>query len=144
MWLADAHFLYPRDQMTWIIEKHPTRQGSEPDRHTFRLRATAALYGMSGPVFSYKLRYIVAFWLVEMAISTNQKATIYRNLYENTGPGLATTIDYLDSSIVNGKTDIWFIWIPAQIIRARPFSWFFLLYMYINKGLTIIYPAGRG
>ena len=37
-------------------------------------------------VFSYKLRYIVGFWLVEMAISTNQKLTIYRNLYENTGP----------------------------------------------------------
>ena len=40
----------------------------------------------SGPVFSYKLRYIVGFWLVEMAISTNQKPTIYRNLYENTAP----------------------------------------------------------
>ena len=40
-----------------------------------------------GPVFSYKLRYIVGFWLVEMAISTSQKPTIYRNLYENTGPG---------------------------------------------------------
>ena len=25
-------------------------------------------------------------YLVEMAISTNQKPTIYRNLYENTGP----------------------------------------------------------
>ena len=33
---------------------------------------------------TYKLRYIVGFWLVEMAISTNQKPTIYRNLYENT------------------------------------------------------------
>ena len=42
---------------------------------------------LPGPVFSYKLRYIVGFWLVEMAISTNQKPTIYRNLYENTGPG---------------------------------------------------------
>ena len=41
---------------------------------------------MTGPVFSYKLRYIVGFWLVEMAISTNQKPTIYRNLYENTAP----------------------------------------------------------
>ena len=37
-------------------------------------------------VFSYKLRYIVGLWLVEMAISTNHKPTIYRNLYENTGP----------------------------------------------------------
>ena len=41
----------------------------------------------TGPVFSYKLRYIVGFWLVELAISTNQKPTIYRNLYENTAPG---------------------------------------------------------
>ena len=41
---------------------------------------------MSGAVFSYKLRYIVGFWLVETAVSTNQKPTIYRNLYENTGP----------------------------------------------------------
>ena len=27
------------------------------------------------------VKYIVGFWLVEMAISTNQKPTIYRNLY---------------------------------------------------------------
>ena len=39
-----------------------------------------------GAVFSHKLRYIVGLWLVEMAISTNHKPTIYRNLYENTGP----------------------------------------------------------
>ena len=32
----------------------------------------------TGPVFSYKLRYIVGFGLVEMAISTNPKPTIYR------------------------------------------------------------------
>ena len=42
----------------------------------------------TGAVFSYKLRYIVGFWLVEMTISTNQKPTIYRNLYENTGPDI--------------------------------------------------------
>ena len=45
-----------------------------------------------GAVFSYKLRYIVGFWLVEMAISTNQKPTIYRNLYENTGPAVVQRI----------------------------------------------------
>ena len=39
-----------------------------------------------GPIFSYKLRYIVGFWLVEMVISTNQKPTKYRNLFENTQP----------------------------------------------------------
>ena len=38
----------------------------------------------AGPVFSYKLRYIVVFGLAEMDISTNPKPTIYRNLYENT------------------------------------------------------------
>ena len=38
-------------------------------------------------VFSYKLRYIIGFWLVEMAISTNQKPTINSDLYENTAPG---------------------------------------------------------
>ena len=32
------------------------------------------------PVFSYKLRYIVGFGLVEMAISTSPKPMIYRNL----------------------------------------------------------------
>ena len=32
-----------------------------------------------------KLQYIVGFWLVEMAISTNPKPTIYPNLYENAG-----------------------------------------------------------
>ena len=41
----------------------------------------------TGSVLSYKLRYIVGFWLDEMAISTNQKPTIYRNLYENTATG---------------------------------------------------------
>ena len=39
-----------------------------------------------GPLFSYKLRYIVGFRLVEMAIATNPMPTIYRNLYENTDP----------------------------------------------------------
>ena len=36
-----------------------------------------------GPVFTYKLQYIVGFGLVEMATSTNPNPTIYRNLYEN-------------------------------------------------------------
>ena len=50
---------------------------------------------MTGAVFSYKLRYIVGFRLVEIAISTNQKPTIYRNLYENTGPVLWLTLNPL-------------------------------------------------
>ena len=40
-------------------------------------------------LFSYKLRYIVGFGLVEMAISTNPKPTIYRKLQEN----MALTIE---------------------------------------------------
>ena len=43
-----------------------------------------------GPLFSYKLRYIVGFEFVDIAISTNPKPTIYRNLYENVGPGMVT------------------------------------------------------
>ena len=39
-----------------------------------------------GGVFSYKLRYIVGFELVEMVISTNSKPTIYHTLYDNTDP----------------------------------------------------------
>ena len=38
-------------------------------------------YKDTWPVFSYNLRYIVGFGLV------NPKPTIYRNLYENTDPG---------------------------------------------------------
>ena len=38
-----------------------------------RLYKGSILYNDTGAVFSYKLRYIVGFWLVEMAISTNQK-----------------------------------------------------------------------
>ena len=39
------------------------------------------------PSFKYKYLYHrCRNWLVEMAISTNQKPAIYRNLYENTAP----------------------------------------------------------
>ena len=55
--------------------------------HVTPKEACLPLFKVTGPVFSYKLRYIVGFWLVEMVISTNQNPTIYRNLYENTGPG---------------------------------------------------------
>ena len=36
----------------------------------------------------YSISCQIGFWLVEMAISTNQKPTIYRNLYDNTSPGV--------------------------------------------------------
>ena len=42
--------------------------------------------------------YIVGFGLVELAISTNPKPTMYRNVYENTGPGvyiyIRLTVDF--------------------------------------------------
>ena len=41
---------------------------------------------LAWPVLSFKLRYIVGFKLVEMAISTNPKPTTYRNFHENLGP----------------------------------------------------------
>ena len=53
----------------------------------YNSKAQWGLYKYIRPVFSYKLRYIVGIGLVKMAISTNPKPTIYRNLYENTGPG---------------------------------------------------------
>ena len=53
--------------------------------------ATASLSNNIGSmpvsVFSYSVRYMIGFRLVEMAIPTNLKPTIYPNLYENTDPG---------------------------------------------------------
>ena len=55
----------------------------------YDFRGIEMVHEWTGPVTSsYKLRYIVGFWLVEMSISTNQKPTIYRNLYENTAQGV--------------------------------------------------------
>ena len=48
-----------------------------------------------------KLGYIVGFWF-EMAISTIPKPTIYRNLYENTGPGTDLDLEHL----VGGNLDL--------------------------------------
>ena len=54
----------------------------------FKVDEVFADVWLSGPVFSYTLRYIEGLVLVEMAISINPKPTIYRNVYENTGPGI--------------------------------------------------------
>ena len=66
----------------------PVQAGCTHDRMTdgTTTLATSGDQCIPGAVFSYKERYIVGFWLVETAVSTNQKPTIYRNLYENTGP----------------------------------------------------------
>ena len=63
------------------------RSGNYGSNSHFKVNKNEGAW-IAGAVFSYKLRYIVGFRLVEMTISTNQKPTIYRNLYENTGPGL--------------------------------------------------------
>ena len=66
------HWFRTMPAPTWLCDKDYVLIGTQ--------------MGVAGPVFSYKLRSIVGFWLVEMAISTNRKPTIYRNLYENTAP----------------------------------------------------------
>ena len=66
-----------------------------------------------GPVFSYKLRYIVGFWLIETAVSTNQKPTMYRNLYENTGPDIYTGAAPLHIYCAHGR-----LFVPT----LRPYS----------------------
>ena len=83
---------------------HSVRLWLEAQRYWVRVPAGSDVYHRScaytvlltvrrpGSVFSYKLRYIVGFLLVEIAISTNQKPTIYRNLYENTDPGVCNTV----------------------------------------------------
>ena len=71
----------------------------------------------AGAIFSYKLRYIAGFWLVEMAISTNQKPTIYRNLYENTGPE-PTLVQYWVN--VSCLTPRWMWPAPATLTQHLP------------------------
>ena len=51
------------------------------------------LFPSQGP-YSRTSYYMVGFWLAEMAISTNQKHTIYRTLFENTGPGCTHGLDF--------------------------------------------------
>ena len=48
----------------------------------------------TGAVFLYKSRYILGFWLVETAISTNQKHMIYCNLDKNTDPDRSVSFSY--------------------------------------------------
>ena len=40
----------------------------------------------------WQLRYIAGFWLVEVAISTNPKSTLYRNLYDNKGSAVQSQV----------------------------------------------------
>ena len=58
-----------------------TNWHAEGDNDPWTRLGLSFLLRPCGAVFSYKLRYIAGFWLVEMAISTNQKPAIYRNLY---------------------------------------------------------------
>ena len=102
----------------------------------FLLKAASrqpCLWGLNctGPVFSYKLRYIVGFWLVEIAISTNQKPTIYRNLYENTARIASFGAIWLQADPSSGDQAIshylWAIqrntrrWRKVGSVSCRPF-----------------------
>ena len=59
------------------------------------------------PVFSYKLRYIVGFGLVEMVISTNPKPTIlYPTLYGIWGLELWRVIEQLNYTTVQRQTAV--------------------------------------
>ena len=90
-WLCSA-VTVPRRSVT-ITSAEPAFSEVIPHQAAVYTRFLhGTLYGAQpGPVFSYKLRYIVGFALVEMAISTNAKPTIYRNLYENTAM-MSTTV----------------------------------------------------
>ena len=71
-----------------MLNVHVSACGA-PDVKLFAKFSLQAIYKIAnlGRLFSNKLRYIPGFGLVEMAILTNPKPAIYRNLYENTGPG---------------------------------------------------------
>ena len=60
-------------------------------------------YSKPRPILSYKLRYIVGFGLVEMAIATNPKPIIYRtcNLYKNTGPASNESIALYHEHVID-------------------------------------------
>ena len=71
--------------------------------HQPSIESASRIY-TSGPVFLYKLRYIVYIGLVEMATPTNPMPTIYRYLFENTNPGNVTSGLY-DSRMVKTYCD---------------------------------------
>ena len=64
-------------QKPLVVKKSSLFLGMQNDALMHRVKRFVREYG------SYKLRYIVGFGLVEMAISTNPKPKIYRNLCEN-------------------------------------------------------------
>ena len=76
-----AHVQYV--QMRW------KRKWKQPRLNRDQRMGLRIIFISVSPVLSYKSRYIVGFWLVEKAISTNQKPAIY-NLYENTAPELCS------------------------------------------------------
>ena len=85
--------------------------------HLKIIKMTQPHWVKSGTLFSYKLRYIVGFGLVEMAISTKQKPTIYRNLYENTGPELQSVAKAVYAEINNFMKNVR-AYNPIQMINS--------------------------
>ena len=71
---------HPQEVLLAQFSLYVHKSGLKPDSFHFIFSTYIQCLCISVPVFSYKLRYIVCFGLVEMAISTNPKPTIYRNL----------------------------------------------------------------
>ena len=71
---------------SWCVTAHPTAP-TTPTNLLMSAVSTSTNHRAVG-LFSYKLRYIIGFELVEMAISTNPNPTTYHNLYENSRPAV--------------------------------------------------------
>ena len=108
IWIAIVHFTFFREcchveKNIWveISIRLSYKMGSQVCGEylsSSKLYKRTGTQGPPGPVFSYRLRYIAGFGLVEMAISTNPKPAIYRNLNENTGPGVSSASRVMPSS----------------------------------------------
>ena len=82
------------------LQRYRLMYGNQQHLPTTTTEVSLCLGHSSGFVFSYKLRYIVGFGLVGMAISIYPKptCTIYRNLCENTGPDSLVRSGYIFNS----------------------------------------------
>ena len=85
-------------------------------------------------LFSYKLRYIASFGLVEMSISSNPKPTIYRNLCEMTGPD--TRANFQTKSIIGYCISGFVRVIP--ILSTFVIACIYLVYWYMDHLTNLI------
>ena len=77
-WMGKKYFCFFETAETGNRTPNSGVKGSGAN-HYPRAPAPAVQWNRTAPVFSWKLRHIVGFGLVEMDISTNSKATIYLN-----------------------------------------------------------------